>query len=52
MARGFLSKGPQKRRIDRFEEETEKGIKITERERIVTQINAFDLNTGEYLQIV
>jgi hypothetical protein len=38
--------------IDRFEEETEKGIKVTERERIVTQINAFDLNTGKYLQIV
>jgi hypothetical protein len=48
----LLIKGTSKKRIDRFEEETEKGIKITERERIVTQINAFDLNTGEYLQIV
>lgn len=38
--------------IDRFKEETEKGIKITARERIVTEINAFDLKTGEYLQIV
>jgi len=48
----FLIKGTSKKTIDRFEEETEKGIKITERERIVTQINAFDLKTGEYLQIV
>ena len=48
----LLIKGTSKKVIDRFEEETEKGIKITERERIVTQINAFDLNTGEYLQIV
>ena len=48
----LLIKGTSKKAIDRFEEETEKGIKITERERIVTQINAFDLNTGEYLQIV
>jgi len=48
----FLIKGTAKKVIDRFEEETEKGIKITERERIVTQINAFDLKTGEYLQIV
>ena len=52
MARDFLLKGLRKKVIDRFEEETEKGIKITERERIVTQINAFDLKTGEYLQIV
>ena len=48
----LLIKGTSKKVIDRFEEETEKGIKITERERIVTQINAFDLETGEYLQIV
>jgi predicted RNA methylase len=48
----LLIKGTSKKVIDRFEEETEKGIKITERERIVTQINAFDLKTGEYLQIV
>jgi predicted RNA methylase len=48
----LLIKGTSKKAIDRFEEETEKGIKITERERIVTQINAFDLTTGEYLQIV
>jgi predicted RNA methylase len=48
----LLIKGTSKKAIDRFEEETEKGIKITERERIVTQINAFDLKTGEYLQIV
>jgi predicted RNA methylase len=48
----FLIKGTSKKTIDRFEEETEKGIKITERERSVTQINAFDLKTGEYLQIV
>jgi predicted RNA methylase len=50
--RKLLIKGSAKKVIDRFEEETEKGIKITERERIVTQINAFDLNTGDYLQIV
>ena len=50
--RRLLIKGTAKKVIDRFEEETEKGIKITERERIVTQINAFDLKTGEYLQIV
>jgi predicted RNA methylase len=50
--RRFLIKGTAKKVIDRFEEETEKGIKITEKERIVTQINAFDLKTGEYLQIV
>ncbi len=50
--RSLLIKGTSKKAIDRFEEETEKGIKITERERIVTQINAFDLKTGEYLQIV
>jgi SAM-dependent methyltransferase len=50
--RRLLIKGTAKKVIDRSEEETEKGIKITERERIVTQINAFDLNTGEYLQIV
>ena len=50
--RSLLIKGTAKKIIDRFEEETEKGIKITERERIVTQINAFDLKTGEYLQIV
>jgi predicted RNA methylase len=50
--RRLLIKGTAKKVIDRFEEETEKGIKITERERIVTQINAFDLNTGEYLEIV
>lgn len=49
--RKLLIKGTAKKVIDRSEEETEKGIKITERERIVTQINAFDLNTGEYLQI-
>ena len=48
----LLIKGTSKKVIDRFEEETEKGIKITERERIVTQINAFDLKTGEFLQIV
>ena len=48
----LLIKGTSKKAIDRFEEETEKGIKITERERIVTQINAFDLKTGKYLQIV
>jgi predicted RNA methylase len=48
----LLIKGTSKKVIDRFEEKTEKGIKITERERIVTQINAFDLKTGEYLQIV
>jgi predicted RNA methylase len=50
--RRLLIKGTSKKAIDRFEEETEKGIRITERERIVTQINAFDLTTGEYLQIV
>ena len=50
--RRLLIKGTAKKVIDRFEEETEKGIKITERERILTQINAFDLNTGEYLEIV
>jgi predicted RNA methylase len=50
--RRLLIKGTAKKVIDRSEEETEKGIKITERERIVTQINAFDLKTGEYLQIV
>ena len=48
----LIIKGTSKKVIDRFEEETEKGRKITERERIVTQINAFDLKTGEYLQIV
>jgi len=48
----LLIKGTSKKVIDRFEEETEKGTKITERERIVTQINAFDLKTGKYLQIV
>ncbi len=50
--RRLLIKGTAKKIIDRCEEETEKGTKITERERIVTQINAFDLNTGEYLEIV
>src|SRR5437870_10288444 len=50
--KSLLIKGTSKKAIDRFEEETDKGIKITERERIVTQINAFDLKTGEYLQIV
>src|SRR6266508_3859095 len=50
--RRLLIKGTAKKVIDLFEEETEKGIKVTERERIVTQINAFDLNTGKYLQIV
>ncbi len=50
--RKLLIKGTAKKVIDRFEEETEKGTKITERERIVTQINAFDLNTGEYLEIL
>ena len=50
--RRLLIKGTAKKVIDRFEEETERGIKITERERIVTQINAFDLNTSKYLQIV
>jgi predicted RNA methylase len=50
--KSLLIKGTSKKAIDRFEEETERGIKITERERIVTQINAFDLKTGEYLQIV
>ena len=50
--RRLFIKGTANKVIDRFEEETEKGIKITERERIVTQINAFDLKTGEYLQIV
>ena len=50
--RSLLIKGTAKKVIDRFEEETEKGIKITEREKIVTQINAFDLKTGDYLQIV
>ena len=50
--RRLLIKGTAKKVIDRFEEETERGIKITERERIVTQINAFDLKIGEYLQIV
>jgi predicted RNA methylase len=50
--RRLLIKGTAKKVIDRAEEETEKGIKITERERILTQINAFDLTTGEYLQIV
>lgn len=48
----LLIKGTSRKVIDRFEEETEKGMKITERERIVTEINAFDLNSGEYLQIV
>ena len=48
----LLIKGTSRKVIDRFEEDTENGIKITERERIVTQINAFDLKTGEYLQIV
>jgi hypothetical protein len=41
--------GTAKKVIDRFVEETKKGIKITERERIVTQINAFDLITGEFI---
>ena len=50
--RSLLIKGTAKKVIDRSEEEMEKGIKITERERIVTQINAFDLKTGDYLQIV
>jgi predicted RNA methylase len=50
--RRLLIKGTAQKVIDRSEEDTEKGIKITERERIVTQINAFDLKTGEYLQIV
>jgi predicted RNA methylase len=50
--RSLLIKGSAKKVIDRLEEKTEKGLKITERERIVTQINAFDLKTGEYLQIV
>jgi hypothetical protein len=45
--RSLLIKGTASKVIDRFEEEVEKGIKITERERIVTQINAFDLKTGE-----
>jgi predicted RNA methylase len=48
----LLIKGTSRKVIDRFEEETEKGMKITEKERIVTEINAFDLNTGEYLQIL
>jgi len=48
----LLIKGTSRKVIDRFEENTEKGTKITERERIVTEINAFDLNTGDYLQIV
>ncbi len=50
--RKLLIKGTAKKVIDRSEEETEKGTKITERERIVTQINAFDLSTGEYLEIL
>lgn len=48
----LLIKGTSKKVTDRFEEKTENGIKITEKERILTEINAFDLNTGEYLQIV
>lgn len=48
----LLIKGTSKKVTDRSEEKTEKGIKITEKERIVTQINAFDLSSGEYLQIV
>jgi len=48
----LLIKGTSKKVTDKFEEKTENGIKITEKERIVTEINAFDLNTGEYLQIV
>lgn len=48
----LLIKGTSKKVIDRSEEETEKGIKITERERIVTEINAFDLNKGDYIQIL
>jgi hypothetical protein len=48
----LLIKGTSRKVIDRFEEETEKGMKITEKERIVTEINAFDLNTADYLQIV
>jgi hypothetical protein len=48
----LLIKGTSRKLIDKFEEETEKGMKITEREKIVTEINAFDLNTGDYLQIV
>lgn len=48
----LLIKGTSRKVIDRFEEETEKGMKITDKKRIVTEINAFDLNTGDYLQIV
>jgi len=48
----LLIKGTSKKVTDKFEEKTENGIKITEKERIVTEINAFDLNTGEYLQII
>lgn len=48
----LLIKGTSKEVIDRFEENTEKGTKITERERIVTEIKAFDLSTGDYLQIL
>jgi hypothetical protein len=48
----LLIKGTSKKVTDKFEEKTENGIKITEKERIVTEINAFDLSTGEYLKIV
>ena len=48
----LLIKGTTKKITDRFEEKTERGMKITEKERILTQINAFDLQTGKYLQIV
>jgi hypothetical protein len=53
-ARGkkLLIKGTSKKVSDRFEEKTQKGIKITEKERIVTQIIAFELHNREHLQIV
>lgn len=47
----LLIKGTSKKVMDKFEEKTEKGTKITEKERIETRINAFDLNNGEYLEI-
>src|SRR5207244_11450449 len=50
--KSLLIKGTSQKVIDRFEEETEKGIKITERERIVTQINAFAVQKVDKIQIV
>ncbi len=48
----LLIKGTSRKLIDRFEEGSDKGLKITERESIVTEKNAFDLDSREYLQVL